>query len=230
MSRLPRAFSQVEEDYLKAIFLVLEKELPASTTHLSRQMGTTPAAVTKTLKNLAERSLILYTPYHGARLTEAGRRVALEVIRHHRLLELYLCKALGYSWDEVDAEAERLEHHISEEFEQRIEEALDYPNHDPHGHPIPTRDGTMPPAFGFPLIEALYGDDLIVSRVDDREPALLRQLSQNGIKLGTSVRIIPSKEKTEKMLLSLDEEEIQLGFEAAKVVFVERKKTSEAIQ
>ena len=186
----------------------------------------TPAAVTKTLKNLAERNLISYVPYYGAHLTPAGEKVALEVIRHHRLIELYLHAALGYSWDQVDAEAERLEHHISEEFEEKIEIALRFPLHDPHGHPIPTRDGTMPPYPGFPLEEARIGESVTVSRVDDENPEMLRSLSLFGIKLETKLQLKSQNEKGGTFTLSLNSDErheIELDLETVKAIFVERE-------
>src|SRR5579859_7229330 len=109
------------EDYLKAIYKLQHETDSVSTTDLARKVCRSPAAVTKMVKQLAEHKLLDYTPYYGVRLTSAGERVALEIIRHHRLLEVYLHQALGYGWDEVDAEAEKLEHHISEEFEDRID-------------------------------------------------------------------------------------------------------------
>ncbi|MBC7527744.1 MAG: metal-dependent transcriptional regulator [Chthonomonadaceae bacterium] len=223
--RLARSFTQTEEDYLKAIFLTQERRQTVSTTLLSKQMGMTPAAVTKTLKNLAERNLISYVPYYGAHLTATGEKVALEVIRHHRLIELYLHEALGYSWDQVDAEAERLEHHISEEFEEKIEIALQFPLHDPHGHPIPTKDGTMPPYPGFPLEEARIGEAVTVSRVDDENPATLRSLSLFGIKLETKLQVKGQNEKTGAITLSVNADkshEIELDMGTVKAIFVER--------
>src|SRR5437016_2744568 len=128
-----REFSQAVEDYVKQIYKLQTEGKSVSNNDLARRLRSTPAAITKMMKQLAEHRLIDYTPYYGVRLTEAGERIALEVIRHHRLIELYLHEALGYSWDEVDAEAEKLEHHISEDFEDRIDRMLRHPLVDPHG-------------------------------------------------------------------------------------------------
>ena len=145
------------EDYVKAIFKLQQEDEKVSTTVLARKLGTSPAAVTKMMKQLSENHLLDYTPYHGVRLTPSGEKIALEIIRHHRLIELYLHQALGYSWDQVDAEAEKLEHHISEEFEDRIDRILDFPTRDPHGDPIPTRDGWMEAHRGTSLANAVPG-------------------------------------------------------------------------
>src|SRR5579871_5840562 len=131
------------EDYIKAIYKAHQEAEEVTTQEVAARVGVSAAAVSKMLKRLAELRLIEHTPYQGVRLTEAGEKMALEIIRHHRLLELYLVQALGYGWDEVHEEAERLEHHISEEFEARIDALLGYPATDPHGDPIPKRDGSV---------------------------------------------------------------------------------------
>src|SRR5436190_209171 len=129
------------QDYLKAIYKLQDDALTPSL--LAERLGVSGAAVTKMVRRLVELRLVRYQPRQALQLTPAGEKVALEVIRHHRLLEAYLAEALGYSWDQVDAEAERLEHAISEEFETRIAETLGNPTRDPHGDPIPTREGEM---------------------------------------------------------------------------------------
>src|ERR1051325_8785196 len=153
-----REFSQAVEDYVKQIYKLQSEGQSVSNADLAKRLGTTPAAITKMMKQLAEHKLIDYTPYYGVRLTPAGEKIALEVIRHHRLIELYLHQALGYSWDQVDAEAEKLEHHISEEFEERIDRMLDFPSTDPPGDPIPTRAGVIPAHRGRPLSDSEAGD------------------------------------------------------------------------
>ena len=129
------------EDYLKAIYQLAGSKSKVSTTRLAQHLTYSPASVTSMVQKLSQMKLLSYRPYQGVRLTAAGSKVALEVIRHHRLIELYLLQVLGYSWDKVHAEADRLEHVISEEFEERIDEALGFPTTDPHGDPIPTKDG-----------------------------------------------------------------------------------------
>ncbi len=156
MARPP--LSEAQEDYLKQL-LLLEEALgsPVSTQALAERLGVKPPSVTGMLKKLSALGLVAHAPYRGARLTEAGRRVALEVLRHHRLLETYLHQALGYGWEEVHQEAERLEHVISEDLEERIAEALGHPPFDPHGDPIPTRELALPQGRGLPLAEAPLG-------------------------------------------------------------------------
>ncbi|MDW8396234.1 MAG: metal-dependent transcriptional regulator, partial [Anaerolineae bacterium] len=136
--------SESMQDYLKVILELIQSNQRATTNALAARLNVTPASVTGMLKRLAELNLVEYEPYQGAELTPAGRRVALEVVRHHRLLELYLIEAMGYRWDEVHAEAERLEHAISQEFAERMARILGDPKVDPHGDPIPTREGEMP--------------------------------------------------------------------------------------
>src|SRR5512136_2359528 len=131
------------EDYLKAIYQLREREGAASTTGIAAALAVTPASVTGMIKKLAELKLVRHAPYQGVELTKAGEKIALEMVRHHRLLELFLIDALGYTWDEVHAEADVLEHVISEEFEERMAARLGYPAVDPHGAPIPAEDGTI---------------------------------------------------------------------------------------
>ena len=138
MTRPP--LSEAIQDYLKGIYKLQEAGGKATVTALARDQGVSPASASAMLKKLAALDLLDHEPYRGARLTEAGERVALEVIRHHRLLELYLAQTLGLHVDDVHAEADRLEHVISEELEERIDRALGYPTHDPHGDPIPDAD------------------------------------------------------------------------------------------
>ena len=132
--------SESVQDYLKTIWK-LEREERATISTLAAELVVTPASATAMVKKLAAMGLVEHERYRGVRLTPAGERIALEVVRHHRLLELYLMKALGLGWDQVHAEAERLEHYLSEEVESRIDAALGHPTHDPHGDPIPTADG-----------------------------------------------------------------------------------------
>jgi DtxR family Mn-dependent transcriptional regulator len=182
------------QNYLKRILMLQEESggEAVNTQALADALKLTPASVTGMLKKLADAKLVEYERYQGVQLTPAGRRVALEVLRHHRLIELYLAQALGYSWDQVHDEAERLEHHISEEFEDRIDAMLGHPLIDPHGDPIPRRDGSMPAAH--PTLDSLYEAELRVAmqiaRVDDRDPELLRYLSELGLTLGARVEVV----------------------------------------
>src|SRR5512141_1199614 len=156
------------QDYLKAIYDLTQEGEPASTNALAARLGVEPASVTGMVQKLAAARppLVDYRKHHGAKLTTAGRRAALEVIRHHRLLETWLVKTLGYSWDEVHSEAERLEHVISEDFEQRVAAALGYPVRDPHGEPMPSSDLVMPADESVPLATLAQGQKAILRRVD----------------------------------------------------------------
>ena len=131
------------QDYLKAAYHLRGEAGPVANQRLAQALGVSGASVTTMVKRLHELGLVRYTRYRGVELTETGEQVALEVIRHHRLLERYLVDVLGFSWDEAHAEAERLEHHVSEELEARIDAALDHPTHDPHGDPIPSPNGAV---------------------------------------------------------------------------------------
>jgi DtxR family Mn-dependent transcriptional regulator len=219
---LSRLFSQAVEDYVKTIYKLQTERTVVSTTDLARRMKTSPAAATKMIKHLAEHRLLDHTRYYGVRLTPAGERVALEVIRHHRLLELYLQQALGYSWDEVDAEAEKLEHHISEEFEERIDRMLDRPHRDPHGDPIPTRDGQMAPLRGTALSEAVAGETCVILRVRDSDPEVLRYLARIGMTLDVEVEVQEKQPFNGPLILRVGAQTHTVGRELAGHVFVER--------
>jgi len=172
--------SESVQDYLKAIWK-LERDGPATTSALAAELGVTPASATAMVKKLAGLGLVEHERYRGVRLTPSGERAALEVIRHHRLLELYLMKALGLGLDEVHAEAERLEHHLSEDLESRIDAALGHPTHDPHGDPIPTAELELVADDSRWLTEVADGTEAVVSRVPDGDPELLRYLASLGI-------------------------------------------------
>lgn len=187
---MSQAISEAIDDYLKAIFEIAGEQGRANTAALAKRLSVAPASVTGMLRKLAEQDppWISYEKHRGARLTEHGRQRALEVIRHHRLLELFLHDSLGYSWDEVHDEAEKLEHAISETFEERISERLGNPEVDPHGHPIPRKDGTIPERREISLLDLGVKAEATVSRVSDSDPAILRYLSELGIKPG--VRLV----------------------------------------
>lgn len=179
------------EDYLKAVYKLQRDHERVTTSAVAAATGVSPASATKMLKRLAELKLVAYERYRGVALTLDGRRAALEIVRHHRLIELYLMHALGYSWDEVDAEAERLEHAVSQEFAERIEKLLGNPTRDPHGHPIPTRDLEIREDLGFRrLSEVTTPGSVQVRIVDDADPALLRYLGEVGLVPGSEVEVI----------------------------------------
>lgn len=171
--------SEAQEDYLKAIYQLAEGG-PVTTQALAERVGVRPASVTGMLKKLAALGLVEYAPYRGVRLTPAGLRVALEVVRHHRLLEAFLAQALGFSWERVHEEADRLEHHISEEFEARIAELLGHPERDPHGDPIPTKTLKLPQIPARRLTEASLGRWRVV-RVRRQDPDALALYARLGL-------------------------------------------------
>jgi DtxR family Mn-dependent transcriptional regulator len=178
------------EDYLKTIYRLQQGGETVSTNMLAEQLNFRPASVTGMIKKLAELQLLEHTPYYGVRLTAAGTRAALETLRHHRLLELYLTEKLGYSWDEVHEEADRLEHHISERLEARLFEALGEPTHDPHGDPIPTLGGDVPALEMSALTSLAVGERGIIAQVRSQDDEVLRYLREQGFGLHVSAEVI----------------------------------------
>ena len=184
------AVSQAVEDYAKAIYgLERRTDQPVSTNALAERLGVTAASASGMVKRLGELGLASHTPYRGVSLTEQGRRVALEVIRHHRLLELYLVQSLGVPWDRVHAEAEVLEHVLSEELEELIAAKLGDPTHDPHGDPIPTRELTLREDPTISLAALEVGDRGTFTRVSDSDPEMLRYLGDRGIAPGLELEV-----------------------------------------
>ncbi len=209
------------EDYLKAIYHLQQEESPVRTTSIARALGVEPASVTGVIKRLAELNYLEHQPYHGVTLTRTGEKVALEMIRHHRLIELYLITALGYSWDEVHDEAERLEHAVSPLFIARVDALLGYPEIDPHGSPIPTQDGSVAPGKGTRLSELREGQQGQITRVNDADPGLLRYLASMSIRPGIAVTVISVAPYGGPIRLRVEEVEHLLGTQAAEQIFVD---------
>jgi len=183
--------SHAVQDYAKAIWSLGQRSHePVSTSALAERIAVSPASASAMVKRLESLGLATREPYHGVELTRAGERVALEVVRHHRLLELYLAQALGMPWDRVHAEAEVLEHAISEEVSERIADALGNPTHDPHGDPIPTADGMIEEAPTRAFSDLDPGDVGTFVRVSDADPEMLRYLSDRGILPGDAFEIV----------------------------------------
>jgi len=178
------------EDYLKAIYDLELVGTPASTNDIADRLAISPASVSGMVRRLADQGLITHEPYRGVRLTDDGRRAALRTLRRHRILECYLTEVLGYPWDRVHDEAERLEHAASEELVERMATALGDPAQDPHGAPIPTRDGRVEEPALRTLAEAAAGEQVRVRRVSDKQPERLRYLAELGIRPGSMVRIL----------------------------------------
>jgi DtxR family Mn-dependent transcriptional regulator len=183
--------SSAIEDYAKAIYALERRAGKAvSTNAIAERMDVTPASASGMIKRLCELGLVEHRPYHGVSLTDGGQRVALEVMRHHRLLELYLVESLGVPWDRVHAEAEVLEHVLSEELEELIAAKLGDPTHDPHGDPIPTRELTIEEGTTFSLQSLDPGASGTFTRISDSDPDMLRFLAERGIAPGEEFEVI----------------------------------------
>lgn len=211
------------EDYLKAIYEIEEDYGRVTTSALAVRLSVAPASVTGMLQKLAEErpKMVNYERHKGVQLTAAGRKIALEVIRHHRLIELYLAEALGYEWDKVDAEAERLEHVISEEFEDKIAALLGNPEVDPHGDPIPAKDGTIHPHSRLPLTDVQVGQTARITRVRDDDPAFLRYLTELGLVLQAVVTITAKAPFDGPLHITIGKREHALGANVTGKIFVE---------
>src|SRR3984885_5732608 len=184
--------SEAVDDYLKAIFqLSGREERKVSSTEIAADLAITAASVTNMLQKLAalERPLVVYEKHHGVKLSGHGKKRALEIIRHHRLIETFLHRVLDYPWDEVHQEAERLEHFISERFEERIAAKLGHPEFDPHGHAIPAMDGSLPTHEPQSLSQLRPGQSANVSSVSDTDPEMLRYLASQGIRPGVRLTL-----------------------------------------
>lgn len=217
--------TQSIEDYLKAIYELTLHQRRASTNEIAQRMGVKPASVTGMLKRLAANDppLLEYHKHRGVALTAEGERVALELIRHHRLLELYLHEQLGYAWDEVHEEADRLEHVISEEFEERIAQVLGNPLHDPHGDPIPTRDLHLMPDDWVQLADLRMGNEAVVQRVLNDDPQLLRYLHSIGLIPQAHLRVVDYSDFDGNLHLDIagEDDPVVLGPRVTRQVYVE---------
>ncbi len=188
--RSPTPLSRSVEDYLKAVYSLTERGEAASTNALAGALDVQPASVTGMVKRLAEGGYVEHARYRGVRLTETGAREALRIIRRHRILETYLHVQLGYSWDDVHAEAERLEHAASEELIDRMATVLEDPSHDPHGAPIPTRAGEIEASDFATLDEVDSGATVEIRAVQDEDPERLRYMEALGLTPGTQLTVV----------------------------------------
>ena len=212
------------EDYLKTIYLIQERESAgASTNAIAAALQVTPASVTGMIKKLAELKLVRHTPYQGVELTRSGEKIALEVVRHHRLLELYLFEALGYTWDEVHAEADALEHVISEEFEDRIAARLGNPVVDPHGDPIPAKDGTIVAVKERALLNLPAGEAASITRVADGDSEMLRYAGNLGLRPTAHVTLIEMEPFGGSLRIKIGKVEHSIGRDLAAQIFVTAK-------
>ena len=209
------------EDYLKAIYRLEEADRQVSMADLSAEMNVSGASVTNMIKRLSELNLVVYEPYRGVVLTDSGRKIALEIVRHHRLLELYLSENLGMPWYAVHAEAERLEHHLSDELEARMDSALGFPTHDPHGDPIPAPDLTIAGSRGVDLTQVEPGSGGVISRVSDRNREQLEYLGSLGVYPGIRVDVLERYPFDGPIRVAIEGREIVLGPPLAHQILIE---------
>ena len=214
------AFTRSQEDYLKSLYLLGGDEHPVPTRDLAQRLGISSPSVSEMVTRLSAQGLVEHDRYRGQQLTKEGRKVALELVRHHRLLEMFLVRVLGFGWDEVHDEAERLEHVISERMEERIFEILGRPELDPHGVVIPTLAGKVKPTSHRSLSDAHEGERLTVQRVNDDDPTKLRELERRGLVPGARVAIVAASrfESPIEIRLKGRRESVPLGL--AKAVFI----------
>ena len=210
------------QDYLKHIYELTENGQSASTTALAKELNISPPSVTGMVQKLASAkpALVEYQKHQGVTLTKEGRKAALEVIRHHRLLEAWLVQTLGYSWDEVHEEAERLEHVISEDFEQRIATAMGHPARDPHGEPIPTADLKMPLDDSLPLSSLRPDQTATVQRIKAPDPGLLRYLEGLGLIPGVQLEVKDYSPFDHNLTIKVGRRSFVLGISITSKIFV----------
>ena len=215
------------EDYLKSIYKLQEKGGKVSTGILAAYLNVKPASATGMIKKLKTMNLVSHERYRGVTLTDAGRVIALEIIRHHRLLELYLFKALGVPWDGVHEEAEKLEHVISEDMEARMDEFLGYPTADPHGAPIPDKNGVVTQTEHIPMTDLQGGQSCVVSEVSDTDPVLLRHLGSFNLYPGTAFQVKEVAPFEGPFTIDIAGQQVVIGREAAKHIFVNNVQDTE---
>ncbi|MCA9565133.1 MAG: metal-dependent transcriptional regulator [Myxococcales bacterium] len=211
------------ENYLKAIFhLQQEEDGPVGTKSVADRLEVSPASVTRMLKTLSRDGFLHHVPYRGAQLTEKGERVALRTIRNHRLVESFLIKTLGFSWDEVHREAEALEHALSEKVANRIDEYLGFPTVDPHGDPIPRADGSLAVSDSHTLGQSLATHIVRVIRVLDQRPEVLRYLADHGIRPGIRLEVLESAPFDGPLTVQAGNRRVSLARELSQKILVEQ--------
>ena len=210
------------QDYAKAVYALEARQGEAvSTTELAERLGVTPGSVSAMVRKLSEEGLVEHEPYHGVKLTDQGRRVALEVLRHHRLLELFLAEELGMPWDRVHAEAEVLEHVLSEELEELIAARLRDPTVDPHGDPIPTVEFGIEERQTHSLDELTAGVSGRFVRVSDSDPEMLRYLAEHGIAIGEHLEVVDRQPFGGPVFVRFGEREQPIGGALARAMRIE---------
>jgi DtxR family Mn-dependent transcriptional regulator len=213
-------FTQAVEDYLKTIYEIEREQGKVATTVLAEQLDVAPASATGMIKKLAEMTLVAYEPYHGVILTQGGQKIAIEIIRHHRLIELFLAEALGVPWDQVHAEAHKIEHVLSEDLLDRIDAVLGHPTTDPHGAPIPTREGDIDQPSCSRLADLDPGQSGVIIEVYDNDSALLRYLGELGFYPKVEVNVVSVAPFDGPVTVRVGETNHALGREVANQILV----------
>ena len=213
------------EDYLKAIYLLAPEGQAASTTQIAQRLDLSAPSVSGMIRRLSEQGLLEHVPYKGVVLTADGRRVALRMLRRHRLLEAYLVEFLGYTWDTVHDEAERLEHAVSDMLIERMAHALGHPRVDPHGDPIPASDGSIEEVPHAPLTEVHEGETVTICRADTADADVLRYIASSALMPGTRVTVLEHQPFHGPIRLQVDAGERVIGHELAQVLLCAREES-----
>ena len=214
-------YTPVTQDYLKIIWAATEwDETPITVKALSERLGVRAATISDGIRRLVDQGLAIHERYRGIELTETGRQGAIEMIRRHRLIETFLVEDLGYSWDEVHEEADTLEHAVSATLIDRIDHRLGFPTRDPHGDPIPTKEGAERRPNAMPLRSAPQGKNLVVARISDADPSVLRYLAERGITLDTPVILHEYRAFAGDVSVGVDGRVVVLGAGAAAAIWV----------
>jgi len=214
--------SPTVENYLKALYLLDPyAQERIATGQLAEALNVTPGSVTSMIKSLAEAGYVLHRPHYGVELTDEGRRLAIHVVRRHRIVELFLVQTLGMDWSEVHDEAEKLEHVVSDKVVNRLDALLGFPTVDPHGDPIPTSEGELPHRPLMLLAMCNEGDRVAVARIGNQDTAFLHFAEENGLLLGTLITIMSKNDVADSLTLQSSEKEVTLGLAAAGKIEVE---------
>ena len=215
------SFTRAQEDYLKALYHLHGDQRPVPTRDLAQRLGISSPSVSEMVGRLTAQGLVEHDRYRGQQLTKEGRKVALELVRHHRLLEMFLVQVLGYSWDEVHDEAERLEHVMSERMEQRIFELLGRPELDPHGHAIPSASGKVRSLSERPMSECRAGERVVVQGGWDEDSGRLRELERRGLMPGTRIEVMAVSEYEGPIEVRIKGRRVSVPLGLARGMFVE---------
>jgi DtxR family Mn-dependent transcriptional regulator len=217
------SFTRSQEDYLKALYQLHGDQRPVPTRDLAQRLGISSPSVSEMVARLTAQGLVEHDRYRGQQLTREGRKVALELVRHHRLLEMFLVQVLGYTWDEVHEEAEHLEHVISERMEARIFELLGRPELDPHGHAIPSLTGKVRSSSERALSDCREGEKVVVQGVSDDDPARLRELERRGLRPGTRIEVVIGSAYESPIECRIKGRRVSIPLGLARALFVERE-------